>query len=78
MQGSDGKLYGNSEILASIFSFRSLLMFVRYAESNLDTFAIEMKRKLFALKDGFMISTNDMNDLMMRAILGDGNIQGAN
>jgi len=53
-------------------------MFVRYAESNLDTFAIEMKSKLFALKDGFMIGTNDMNDLMMRAILGDGNIQGAN
>ena len=53
-------------------------MFVRYAESNLDTFAVEMKSKLFALKDGFMISTNDMNDFMMRAILGDGNIQGAN
>ena len=51
-------------------------MFVRYAESNLDTFAVEMKSKLFALKDGFMISTNDMNDFIMRAILGDGNIQG--
>ena len=52
-------------------------MFVRYAESDLDTFAIEMKSKLFALKDGFMISTDDMNDFMMRAILGDGNIQSA-
>ena len=51
-------------------------MFVRYAESNLDTFAVEMKSNLFALKDGFMISTNDMNDFIMRAILGDGNIQG--
>jgi hypothetical protein len=53
-------------------------MFVRYAESDLDTFAIEMKSKLLALKDGFMISANDMNDFMMRAILGDGNIQCAN
>ena len=48
-------------------------MFIRYAESYLDTFAIEIKSKLFALKDGFMISTNDMNDFMMRAILGDAN-----
>jgi hypothetical protein len=45
-------------------------MLVRYAEGNLDTFAVEMKSILFALKDGFMISTNDM-----RAILSDGNIQ---
>jgi hypothetical protein len=43
-------------------------MFVRYAENNLDIFAVEMKSKLFALKYGFMISTNDMNDFMMRAI----------
>jgi len=48
-------------------------MLVRYAEGNLDTFAVEMKSKLFALEDGFMISTNDT-----RAMLGDGNIQSAN
>jgi hypothetical protein len=51
---------------------------VRYAEGNLDTCAVEVKSKLFALKDEFMISTNDMNDFMMRAILGDGNIQSGN
>jgi len=44
-------------------------MLVRYAEGNLDTCAV---------KDEFMISTNDMNDFMMRAILGDGNIQSGN
>jgi hypothetical protein len=29
-------------------------MLVKYAEGNLDTFAIEMKSKLFALKDGLL------------------------
>ena len=50
-------------------------MLTGYAKGSLDTFSIEMWS---ALKDGFMISTNDMNDFMMRVILGDGDIQSAN
>ena len=34
--------------------------------------------KLVALKYRFMISADDMNDFMMRAILGDSNVHGAN